>query len=113
MSGFPKQVMRLGVVTYPGGAIVIVQQGEITTYRSRAESDEQEETSSHETGKFPRCLITRYTQGQSFIERPGEALDAVNTSSSPTIVYATFPGVLVGWSPRNDHPTPVCVPSNG
>jgi quercetin dioxygenase-like cupin family protein len=80
--------------SHPGGAIVVVQQGEITTYRSVGS----------------QCVITRYTQGQSFIERPGEPLDAVNTGSTQTIIYATFPGVPVGGSARIDLPNPGTCP---
>jgi hypothetical protein len=98
--------------SHPGGAIVLVQQGEITTYRSLGKSDEQEGSRSDDgvSGPFPRCIITRYTQGQSFIERPGEPLNAVNTGSIQTIGYVTFPGVPVGGSPRTDEPNPGTCP---
>jgi quercetin dioxygenase-like cupin family protein len=98
--------------SHPGGAIVIVQQGEITTYRSLEKGDEQEGSRSGDgvSAPFPQCIITRYTQGQSFIERPGEPLDAVNTGSTQTIVYATFPGVPVGGSPRTDELNPGTCP---
>jgi hypothetical protein len=98
--------------SHPGGAIVTVQQGEITTYRSLGKGDEQEGDRSNEqgSGPFPHCVITRYTQGQSFIERPGEPLDAVNTGSTQTIVYATLPGVPLGGSPRTDQPSPGTCP---
>ena len=98
--------------SHPGGAIVTVQQGEITTYRSLGKGDEQEGSRSDEgvSVPFPQCVITRYTQGQSFIERPGEPLDAVNSGSTQTIVYATLPGVPVGGSPRTDEPNPGTCP---
>jgi len=80
--------------SHPGGAIVIIQQGEMTTYES---------VGNH-------CVVTRYTQGQSFIERPGNPLDAVNTGSTETIIVATFPGVPVGGSPRIDLPNPGTCP---
>jgi hypothetical protein len=48
--------------------------------------------------------------GQSFIERPGQVADAVNTGSITTITYAIFPGVPVGGSPRIDQPDPGTCP---
>jgi quercetin dioxygenase-like cupin family protein len=80
--------------SHPGGAIVILQQGELTLYRS---------VGNH-------CAITTYTKGQSFIERPGEVVDAVNTGSINYIVFATFPGVPVGGSARIDQPNPGICP---
>ena len=80
--------------SHPGGAIVLVQQGEITTYRS---------VGGH-------CDITTYTAGQSFIERPSDVLNAVNTGSIQTIIYATFPGVPAGALPRIDKPDPGTCP---
>ena len=76
--------------SHPGGAIVIIQQGEMTTYESVGE----------------HCLVIRYTQGQSFIERPGHDLIAFNTGSTDTTIIATFPGVPVGGSPRIDASNP-------
>lgn len=80
--------------SHPGGAIVVIQQGEMTTYES---------VGNH-------CDITTYTQGQSFIERPGHELIAVNTGSIETIILAAFPGVPVGGSPRIDTPDPGTCP---
>lgn len=80
--------------SHPGGVIVVVQQGEITLYRS---------VGGH-------CDISTYTAGQSFIERPSDVLNAVNTGSIQTIVYATFPGVPAGGSPRIDRPDPGTCP---
>src|SRR2546421_8097735 len=51
--------------SHPGGAIGIVQQGQITLIRSRG---------SH-------CRSTIYTHGQSVIERPGEVVIAKNSGS--------------------------------
>ena len=101
--------------SHPGGAIVVVQVGEITTYRSAGKGDEQEVSSSDEAGggPFRHCVITRYTQGQSFIERPGEPLNAVNTGSIVATIFATFPGVpVVGGlpRPRTDVPNPGTCP---
>ena len=76
--------------SHPGGAIAIIQQGEMTIHESVGNG----------------CQITRYTAGQSFIERPGQELIAVNTGSVDTIIVATFPGVPVGGSPRIDVPNP-------
>ena len=80
--------------SHPGGAIVVVQQGEITIYES---------VGNH-------CDITTYTQGQSFIERPGVVVDAVNTGANNFILFVTFPGVPVGGSSRIDQPNPGTCP---
>lgn len=80
--------------SHPGGAIAVVQQGELTLYES---------VGNH-------CAITVYTAGQSFIERPGEVVNAVNTGTNDFIVIGTFPGVPVGGSTRIDHPNPGTCP---
>jgi len=80
--------------SHPGGAIAIVQQGELTLYES---------VGNH-------CDITVYTQGQSFVERPGDVVNAVNTGSTNFIVVATFPGVPLGGSSRIDQPNPGTCP---
>jgi quercetin dioxygenase-like cupin family protein len=80
--------------SHPGGGIIVIQQGEVTLYRS---VDDE-------------CVATKYTAGQSFIERPGEVADAVNTGSTTVIGYAIFPGVPVGGSPRIDQPDPGTCP---
>ncbi len=80
--------------SHPGGAIVILQQGELTLYTS---------VGNH-------CVVTTYTQGQSFVERPGDVVDAVNTGSIDYIVLATFPGVPVAGSPRINQPDPGTCP---
>jgi len=80
--------------SHPGGAIVVLQQGALTIYRS---------VGNH-------CDITTYTQGQSFIERPGDVVDAVNTGSINFILFVTFPGVPVGGSSRIDQPNPGTCP---
>jgi quercetin dioxygenase-like cupin family protein len=80
--------------SHPGGGIIVVQQGEVTLYLSRGN----------------QCVVTRYTAGQSFIERPGEVADAVNTGSIPTLGYATFPDVPTAGSPRIDQPDPGTCP---
>jgi quercetin dioxygenase-like cupin family protein len=80
--------------SHPGGAIVVVQQGEITLYRS---------VGNH-------CDSTRYTQGQSFIERPNDVQNGLNTGSIQLILYAVFPGVPVGGSSRIDVENPGTCP---
>jgi quercetin dioxygenase-like cupin family protein len=80
--------------SHPGGAIVVVQQGEITLYRS---------VGNH-------CDSTRYTQGQSFIERPNDIQNGLNTGSTQLIIYAVFPGVPVGGSSRIDVANPGTCP---
>src|SRR4051794_8914835 len=76
--------------SHPGGAIIIVQAGTLTTYRS--------------VGR--RCEATTYTVGQAFIERPGEVDQVVNNGSVPYVLYVTFPRVPPGGSTRTDEPDP-------
>jgi len=66
--------------SHPGGAIVVVKQGQITTYESFG----------------GHCITTTYTEGQAFTERADKPLIAVNNGSTVTIVIATFPNVPVG-----------------
>jgi len=80
--------------SHPGGAIAIVQQGELTLYES---------VGNH-------CDVTVYTAGQSFVERPNDVVNAVNTGSTDFVVIATFPGVPVGGSTRIDRPNPGTCP---
>jgi hypothetical protein len=87
--------------THPGGGITIVVQGALTVYSSRGNGDGEEDA---------RCVITRYAQGQAFLEIPGEVVDAVNTGLTDTILTVIFPGVPVGGSSRIDRPNPgTCV----
>jgi quercetin dioxygenase-like cupin family protein len=82
--------------SHPGGAIVVIARGQITTYRS---------VGNH-------CDVTTYTEGQTFIERPGQPLYAVNTGSTVTTIIATFPNVPVGvvGAQRTDEADPgTCV----
>jgi quercetin dioxygenase-like cupin family protein len=76
--------------SHPGGAIIIVKQGELTVYRSVG-SD---------------CQTTTYTAGQAFIERPGEVDDVLNNGQVPYVLYVTFPRVPPGGSTRTDEPDP-------
>jgi quercetin dioxygenase-like cupin family protein len=80
--------------SHPGGGIVVIQQGETTFYLS---------VGNH-------CEATRYVAGQSFIERPGQVGNNVNTGSTTVIGYAIFPGVPIGGSPRIDQPDPGTCP---
>ncbi len=80
--------------SHPGGAIGIVQQGETTLNYS---------VGGH-------CVSITYSAGQSFVERPNDVVNAVNTGSTVTIIYATFPGVPVGGSPRIDRANPGTCP---
>lgn len=99
--------------SHPGGAIVIVQQGELTVYKSLGKGDdEQGQSQSDQEGgsRFPHCVITKYTQGQSFIERPGEVDDVLNTGSTDYVLVATFPDVPLGGSSRIDQPNPGTCP---
>jgi quercetin dioxygenase-like cupin family protein len=80
--------------SHPGGAIVVVQQGQVTLHRA---------VGNH-------CDVSTYTAGKSFIERPSDTLDAFNTSSGQTIVYVTFPGVPADGSTRIERPNPGTCP---
>jgi hypothetical protein len=89
--------------SHPGGAIVVVDSGQITTYVVAKNDDEGEGDSS-------KCIKTDYGAGQAFIERPGQVLNARNNGSSVTTIYATFPGVPVDTAgntlQRTDRPAP-------
>jgi len=80
--------------SHPGGAIVVVKQGELTVHRSVGS----------------QCETTGYTAGQAFIERPGEVEDAVNTGTIPYVVFVTFPRVPQGGSARINLPDPGTCP---
>jgi hypothetical protein len=85
--------------SHPGGAIVVVQSGQITTYRVVGNDDAEE-------GASFSCVSTTYMAGDAFVERPGEPLNAVNNGSTPTVIYATFPGVPALGQQRTDQPKP-------
>jgi quercetin dioxygenase-like cupin family protein len=86
--------------SHPGGAIVVIQSGQITTYTVAIDEEAEDGAASFS------CVVTTYTAGQAFIERPGEPLDAVNNGSTPTVIYATFPGVPALGQQRTDRPKP-------
>lgn len=88
--------------SHPGGAIVIVEQGSLTTYHAVG----TDRGSDGRGGRQPRCEATSYTAGQAFIERPGEVDDVLNTGSGPYILYVTFPRVPPGGTTRIDQPDP-------
>ena len=81
---------------HPGGAIVVIVQGQITTYESVGD----------------HCIVTTYTAGQTFTERANKPLIAVNRGSTVTISIATFPNVPVGiaGAQRIDIPNPGTCP---
>ncbi|HYM97797.1 MAG TPA: cupin domain-containing protein [Candidatus Sulfotelmatobacter sp.] len=76
--------------SHPGGAIIVIQQGNLTVYKSHGS----------------KCHIFTYSAGQAFIERPGEVDDVVNTGAIPYVLYVTFPSVPHGGSARIDVPDP-------
>jgi quercetin dioxygenase-like cupin family protein len=80
--------------SHPGGAIIIVQQGELTVYRAIGS----------------QCQTTTYSAGQAFLERPGEVDQVVNTGTIPYVLYVTFPRVPQGASTRIDEPDPGTCP---
>jgi quercetin dioxygenase-like cupin family protein len=80
--------------SHPGGAIIVVNTGTLTVYRSVG----------------GQCQTETYSAGQAFIERPGELDNVLNISSSDYILYVTFPRVPQGVSPRTDEPNPGTCP---
>jgi quercetin dioxygenase-like cupin family protein len=80
--------------SHPGGAIVVVQQGSLTVYRS--------------VGGV--CESTTYAAGQAFVERPGEVNQVINASTDPYVLFVTFPRVPPGASARIDEPDPGTCP---
>ena len=80
--------------SHPGGAIIVVAQGTLTTYHAQGDD----------------CKSTTYSAGQAFIERPGEVDDVLNEGSSPYVLYVTFPRVPPGGSARIDQPDPGTCP---
>src|SRR5260370_18272156 len=79
---------------HPGGAIIVVQQGSLTVYKSVGS----------------QCQIFTYSARQAFTERPGEVDDVVNTGAIPYVLYVTFPRVPPGGSARIDLPDPGTCP---
>ena len=79
---------------HPGGAIVVVKQGQITENRA--------------VGRL--CESTTYTAGEAFIEPPGVAHDAVNTGTTPYVAFVTYPRVPQGDAARIDLPDPGTCP---
>jgi len=80
--------------SHPGGAIIVIKQGDLTLYRSIGS----------------QCQTTNYAAGQAFIERPGEVDDVVNTGTIPYVLFVTFPRVPQGLSARIDQPDPGTCP---
>jgi quercetin dioxygenase-like cupin family protein len=80
--------------SHPGGAIVVVQHGSLTVYRSVGSE----------------CQSTTYTAGQAFVERPGEVNQVINAGADPYTLFVTFPRVPQGASARTDEPDPGTCP---
>jgi quercetin dioxygenase-like cupin family protein len=80
--------------SHPGGAIIIVKEGSLTTYSPVGD----------------QCRTTTYSAGQAFIERPGEVDDVLNTGTVPYVLFVTFPRVPPGGSARIDQPDPGTCP---
>jgi quercetin dioxygenase-like cupin family protein len=80
--------------SHPGGAIVVVEEGSLTVYRSIGS----------------QCESTTYSAGQAFIERPGEVMQVINTGTAPYVLFVTFPRVPQGDSARIDSPDPGTCP---
>jgi len=84
--------------SHPGGAIVVVTDGQITTYRvvrNDQEEDGNQASEASDSNKW-RCAVDVYNVGDLFFERPGEPLNAKNVSTTVTaILIATFPSVPI------------------
>jgi quercetin dioxygenase-like cupin family protein len=80
--------------SHPGGAIIVVKQGELTVYRAIGS----------------QCQTTTYSAGQAFIERRGEVDQVINTGTVPYVLYVTFPRVPQGESARIDEADPGTCP---
>lgn len=80
--------------SHPGGAIVVVNTGSLTVYRSIGS----------------QCQIATYGAQQAFVERPGEVDQVINTGIIPYVLFVTFPHVPQGNSPRIDQPDPGTCP---
>lgn len=80
--------------SHPGGAIVVVNTGSLTVYRSIGS----------------QCQVATYGAGQAFVERPGEVDDVLNTGTIPYVLFVTFPRVPQGGSARTDEPDPGTCP---
>lgn len=80
--------------SHPGGAIVVIKDGELTVYRAIGS----------------QCQSTAYHAGQAFIERPGEVNNVLNTGTIPYVLFVTFPRVPQGASVRIDKPNPGTCP---
>jgi hypothetical protein len=85
--------------SHPGGAIVVVVSGQVTTYKV-AKGDDTEENGGS------RCVVNTYTAPVAFVEDPGVVLDAKNITNNATVVIATFPGVPALGQQRTDRPKP-------
>ncbi len=80
--------------SHPGGALVVVHDGSLTVYEAVGD----------------RCEIATYSAGQSFVERPGEVDQVINTGTVPYTLFVTFPRVPAGASARTDEPNPGTCP---
>jgi quercetin dioxygenase-like cupin family protein len=80
--------------SHPGGAIIVVKQGNPTLYRASGS----------------QCHSTTYGPGDAFIERPGEVDDVLNANAAPYVLYVTFPRVPPGGAARIDEPDPGTCP---
>ena len=96
--------------SHPGGAIVVVQKGEVTVYRSVRKDEADNNEAGNGDSSPSDCVINVYKAGQSFIERPGEVVIANNTGPGELVLYAIFPSVPVGGSSRIDQPDPGTCP---
>jgi quercetin dioxygenase-like cupin family protein len=80
--------------SHPGGAIIVVKTGTVTVYRSIGS----------------QCQSATYSAGQAFVERPREVDQVINESTTPYVLFVTFPHVPQGVSARTDEPNPGTCP---
>ncbi len=80
--------------SHPGGAIIIVKEGELTVYRALGS----------------QCQAETYRAGDAFIERPGEVDQVVNTGTRDFVLYVTFPRLPQGEPARTEHANPGTCP---
>lgn len=89
--------------SHPGGAIIVVKTGTLTVYRSTGGRDDDDDSER-------QCQIHTYSEGNMFIERPGEVDEVINTGTIPYVLFVTFPRVPQGEPPRIDESDPGTCP---
>ena len=78
--------------SHPGTTVVAVQSGQVRLYSERIAGG--------------KCRVRTFTAGQVFLEHPSIKYNAVNTSSEPYVIAATFFNVPHGGPSRIDQTDP-------